>query len=377
MAVASVLSALIAVTPAVHHGPVRVPDGAVALTAAEALNMSGTSMPDVTPEWMDFVSRNFIVPTVGEGYLNTPVVTPEQFWPFTGLTSLSLNDSTEIGWKILDDRVDALIAANRAAGFPDDPITVFGYSQSAWLAAIEKQALGADSARGATLPPTSFVMLADPVRPNGGLFARGFAPALVKWTPVVSAPTDTPFPTYDIARQYDFFADFPAYPLNLLADVNAVFGLLDHNYAPVTLDPADPAYDPNTVVQRYGDTTYYLIPSKLPILAPLRRAGHDRAADAIDPVLRVFVELGYDRGTPYGQPTPFKLAPHVDPAELRSELHAAFEQSAQILKSVPAQANTSPAAASVPGTHRARTVGRDGPRKAVRPDRRISPAGST
>ena len=40
------------------------------------------------------------------------------------------------------------------------------------------------------------------------------------------APTDTRFDTVVVTRQYDGFADFPLYPLNAIADVNAVLGFL-------------------------------------------------------------------------------------------------------------------------------------------------------
>ena len=323
--------------PAGIAQPARIDVGALTLLASEALIMSGTAMPVVTPAWMAFVSHNFIEPTVGDGYLNTPVTTPEQFWPFTGPLSMSLDKSTEVGWGILNDQLHALIASNSTAGNPDDPITVFGYSQSSWIAAVEKQVLAEAQATGTDLPPISFVLLSDLIRPNGGVFSRFFGYGMVRWTPVLSEPTGTQFPSYDIARQYDFFADFPTYPLNLLADLNAVFGLLNHDYSSVTINPADPNYDPNTVVQQYGDTTYYLIPSKLPILDPLRWVGLGQVADAIDPVLRVFVELGYDRQTPYGQYTPFKLFHPVDPAKLRPDLEEAAQEAMATMKPVAPQ----------------------------------------
>ncbi len=276
----------------------------VSLRAAESLIMTGTGMPDVTPEWMTLVSRNFIAPTAGAGYVATAVTTPAQFWPFTGPGSLTLDESTLLGSRILDARLQAVIEANRAAGTADDPIAVFGYSQSAWVAAIEKQTLMSRQAHGEDLPPIDVVMIGNPVRPNGGLFSRFPSLGAVTWTPLVSAPTDTPFDTYDIARQYDPFADFPADPSNVLAVANAAFGLINHDYSTVTLNPDDPRYDLNTVVQHYGDTTYYLIPSKLPLLEPLRQTGFGQVADALEPVLTPIVESGYDRTTPYGQYTP-------------------------------------------------------------------------
>ena len=175
---------------------------------------------------------------------------------------------------------------------------------------------------------------------------------------MVSAPTDTPFRTYDIARQYDPFADFPNDPSNALAVVNAVFGLINHDYSTVTVNPGDPRHDPNTVVQQYGDTTYYLIPSKLPLLEPLRWSGQVAVADALEPVLAPIVESGYDRTTPYGQQTPASTtAPAVaaaEPAIEKGEPPAA----ARTIRRPPATA--APGASATTGTaHRIEKVGRN------------------
>jgi hypothetical protein len=324
-------------------------DPPVSLLAAESLIMTGTGMPDVTPEWMALVSDNFIAPTAGAGYAGNPVTTPAQFWPFTGLGSLTLNESTRLGWEILDARMQAAIEANRESG---DPIVVFGYSQSAWLAAIEKQVLMSRTAQGEVLPPIDVVMLGNPIRPNGGLFSRFPSLGVVTWTPVISAPTDTTFRSYDIARQYDPLADFPDDPSNMLAVVNAAFGLINHDYSSVTLNPNDPRYDPNTVVQQYGDTTYYLIPSKLPMLEPLRQGGFGQLADTLEPVLTPIVESGYDRTTPYGQPTPAS-APAV------AGVAAAGAARPEARAARPSRSAPSPAASgSAAPVHRTEKVGR-------------------
>jgi len=255
-----------------------------------------------------------------------------ELWPFTGLTSRTYSDSSQRGYAMLDEQLHNAIAANAAAGSPDDPIVVFGYSQGAQIAAIEKQRLQAEADAGAQLPPITFVLTANPIRPNGGWSARlngRMGPLATWWTPISSAPTNTQFQTYDVARQYDFFSDFPAYPLNPFATANAVFGILNHNYGPVSLDPSSPNYDPNTVVQQYGDTTYYLIPSKeLPLLSPVRAVGLDPIADAVEPTLRVLVELGYDRTTPYGVHKPIGLVPQVDPRVAARDLRAAASEGA-------------------------------------------------
>ena len=55
------------------------------------------------------------------------------------------------------------------------------------------------------------------------------------------APTDTQFDTVEITRQYDGLADFPLYPLNLVADLNAVLGIIYVHMYPFDVSlPADP-----------------------------------------------------------------------------------------------------------------------------------------
>jgi hypothetical protein len=309
---------------------VRLLSADLDLLASQTLILHGTDKL-VTPEFMSDVSRNFIEPTTGTSY-TTAAVSPYdtqklELWPFTGITSRTYSDSSQRGYEMLDGQLHTVIADNTAGGSPGDPVVVFGYSQGAQIAAIEKQRLQDAAGANAQLPPVTFVLTANPIRPNGGLDARLnglLGPLSTWWTPIVSAPTDTQFKTYDVARQYDFFADFPAYPLNPFATANAVFGLLNHDYSAVSLDPSSPNYDPNTVVQQYGDTTYYLIPSKeLPLLSPVRAVGLGPIADAVEPTLRVLVELGYDRTTPYGQHTTVGAAPKVDPLVVASDLRAA------------------------------------------------------
>ena len=320
----------------------------VALQASEALIMHGTN-EFVTPEWLSLSSGSFITPITGTSYTAVPVgpyaTSKLELWPFTGITSLTYSDSAQRGSEILSAQIHELAQRNASEGVGDDPIVVLGYSQSSQIASIVKQELQDEVNGGAELPPITFVLLANPLRPNGGLSARfnGIGPLATPWTPIVSSPTDTQFETHDIARQYDFFADFPTYPLNPFATANAVLGLMNHNYGPVTLDPNSPDYDPDTVVQQYGDTTYYLIPSKeLPLLAPVRVVGLDPVADAVEPTLRVLVELGYDRETPYGVHTTVGIAPRVSPPEVISDVRESVAQGAASVRASVAAAVRTP-----------------------------------
>ncbi|AQT78020.1 hypothetical protein B1R94_00370 [Mycolicibacterium litorale] len=290
-------------------------------TTTDALIMAGTGMPVVDQAWVDIAMNHYIAPTVGGAFTATPVVTPSQFYPFTGPTDLTLNLSVAEGLSIIDGHIKA--AGAKPETDPTTPIVVFGYSQSAVIATFEKRQLATRAAQGESVAAVEFILAANPNRPNGGLSARfpGLT-AFKGWTFSEATPTDTPFHTVDIAKQYDFFADFPRYPANLLADLNVLIGLVygTHNYATATLDPTAPGYHPDTVVQQLGDTTYYFIPADtLPLLLPLHDLGVDpRVLDAIEPVLRVLVEAGYDRTTAYGEPAPAELFPRSTSARSSS-----------------------------------------------------------
>jgi hypothetical protein len=296
----------------------------------DALVMAGSGMHGIGDAWADMAVRDYIRPALGGSYTPHPLNTPSEFWPFTGLSDIPLDQSIAGGLSTLQAALIRMLADHVAAGDPDSPTVIFGYSQSSVVATELKRELADRVFHGEVIPPLSFVLLANLTRPNGGLNAR--FPGMVLpggWTFTDPAPTDTPFQTVDVVRQYDFFADFPLYPLNAVAMVNAVFGLIVHDYGPVTLNPTDPRYDPATVVQTSpgSDTTYYLIPTRhLPLLEPLRLLGVPAfILDAIEPGLRALVELGYDRSIPFGTPTPARFFPPVDVDRIFHDLATAVE----------------------------------------------------
>lgn len=313
---------------------------------AKALIMTGTDMPVVDQAWVDMAIGDYVRPTLGDGYTGIPVTTPAQFWPITGPDDLRFDDSVNAGTAVIDAALATAIAQSGGA-----PTAVFGYSQSSIIATAAKRNLARATAGQSGPPAVSFVLLANPNRPNGGINARFAGQSLDRlgWTFTDAAPTDTPYRTVDVARQYDLFADFPTYPRNLIADANAVIALRygAHDYTAVTLDPADPKYDPNTVVQQWGDTTYYFIPEPdLPLLRPLREAGADPIRlDAVEPALKVLVEYAYDRDTPFGVPTKAQVRPREDVVKLRQDLTAAVEQGKTILASANPVAAVAPKAA--------------------------------
>ena len=367
---ATVVAAALAPTPTAQVGE-------VALLSTNALIMAGTDMHGVDQAWVDMAIDGYIRPSLGGDYTGIPVVTPAQFWPFGGPDDMFFDLSVLAGTTVIDAAIDATT----------EPTVVFGYSQSSVIATAAKRRLAeraADAANAESTPPVSFVMLANLNRPNGGLNAR-FPGAFIEklgWTFSAAAPTDTGFTTIDVARQYDLFADFPRYPLNAIATANAVVALLygTHDYLPVTVDPADPRYDPNTVVQQFGDTTYYFIPTPmLPLLRPLRDLGFNPVLlDAVEPAMRVLVEFGYDRSTPFGQPTGAQLIPREDFEQLDRDLAAAIEQGRAILDEAkdPSGADAAPILPAPTAVRRPPRATPDSPRVQPAPTARATRAQS-
>jgi hypothetical protein len=296
--------------------------------AATALFMGGTghalSIPQDTSEYIanyvDNADGTYVAPsglcTGGDpGCARLAVYTPEQFPIATGLQAMPFDESVAIGRANLDACLRGVSCTVTAPPFTttgpqtltDTSYVVFGYSQSATIAAKEKYDLIAHPPVGATV---SFVLTSNPNRPNGGILER-FVGAYLPIFGVTfdgamttNSPQPSPLTTVDVAHQYDPVSDFPTNPLNLLADLNVALGF-------VYFHPETAYFAANTVELQgqYQDTTYYLAPAKtLPLLMPLEQIpliGPPLAA-TLDPPLRVLVEAGYDRTINPGQPTPAK-----------------------------------------------------------------------
>jgi PE-PPE domain len=295
-----------------------------------ALMMGGSGMPTPSAFWQDTIITDYIDPATGANYTPVLVPTPESF------------SSTSMPTGLAD--LQAAMGQQPA----DQPYLVEGYSQSAAITVLEKMQL-LDSGQH---PDVTFLMLGDLNRPNGGLDERFdglYAPgAGLDFNG--AEPTDAGIPTIDIANQYDFVADFPQYPINGLADLNAIFGFIYAHAAygdgplpeeiPAIWPPSEPLAGPfadeyvlgstEIVKQVDGDTTFYFIPTtELPLLDPLRSLGvPESVLNIFQPALQVMVEAGYDRSIPFGDPTPAELIPSIDPVTFTLELDNAVVQGA-------------------------------------------------
>jgi hypothetical protein len=351
-----------------------------------ALIMGGTTVPTPDDASIQIVKNHFIAPThPGQDIDYVAVTTPEELWPLTGVLRLLVSavgppyagfDSPvwpdEPWWKLsglfdltYDQSVQAGVAdlETSMAAHGNDHLVIYGISQGAVVANVEKQKIAAQYPAGTTAPNIDFVLSGDPNVPNGGLYARfpGFYIPGLDWSFNGPEPTDTPFDTTVITRQYDAFADFPLYPLNVVADLNAVLGFVyAHMYdLDVSLAP-DPSTSPSTQSQ-HGDTTYYFFPTAdLPLFGPLRTLGvPESLIDVVEPFFRVLVELGYDRSIPPWEPTPARLIPPLNPAKVIVDLVNAIGEGINnalaLVGSPRLLSNPAPVTLAAPATQTAKT----------------------
>ena len=264
-----------------------------------------------------------------------PAWPDEPLWKLSGLFDLTGDQSIEVGAADLE----AAMAAN-----PDDHLVVYGYSQGGVVVNKVREKLAAQYA-GTEAPDIDFVLAGDVAVPNGGFGARfpGLHIPVLEWSYDGAELTDTPFDTAVINRQYDGFADFPLYPLNLVADFNAILGLFYVHAWPFDVSLADNATT-TPVVSQHGNTTYYFFESQdLPLFGPLRTLGvPEPVIDVVEPFFKVIVDQGYDHSIPAWKPTPARLIPPLHPAKLTTDLVDAIGQgvdNARALFEPPAASN--------------------------------------
>ena len=294
----------------------------------------------------------FITPT-HQGQTITPVAvtTPEEYWPITGflrLVELAIGDPRLGGldgpaWpdeplSKLSGLFDLTIDQSIRAGVTDletsmtkygnDHLVIYGYSQGAAVVVQEKRKLAEQYPVGTAAPDIEFVLGGDTNLPNGGLNSRfpGLYIPILDLTFNGPEPTDTPFRTDVITRQYDGAADFPLYPLNVVADLNAVLGFLYLHTHPFDVSLADETSAPIVSTDPSGKSSYYFFETRdLPLFAPLRTLGvPEPLIDVIEPFFRAVVDLGYDRSVAPWEPTPARLIPQLDPAKAAGDVVTAI-----------------------------------------------------
>jgi PE-PPE domain len=272
--------------------------------------------------------------------------TPEGLYPLTGVKDLTLDVSVPRGLSILDTSIKQTLANN-----PGGSVSVLGLSQSSIISSLEMENL-ANPALNPN-PPTatqlSFTLLGDQMNPNGGLLAR--FPDLPAGQPLHlpslgvtfygATPSNTIYPTNIFTQEYDGYADFPQYPINLISDLNAFAGIYYvHGNYPVNPSALPPGYGIQqlpTSPGYTGVTNYYMVTNpNLPLLDPLRAIPviGNPIADLLQPDLTTIVNLGYGNPNygwsqgPADVQTYFGLFPHVSQAVIAQDLVTGAHQGA-------------------------------------------------
>jgi hypothetical protein len=241
--------------------------------------------------------------------------------------------NTSVGQGMLT--LENAIATNTAAG---DTSTVFGWSQSATISSLVMEQL---DPTGQPMPDDGlqFVLIGDPNAPDGGMaerFAGLNLPSLgISYD---GATPDDSYPTDIYTLEYDGYADFPKYPIDFLADLNAVLGTIGIHGTYLNLTPeqvADATLLPGSAALGTTDslTNYYMIdqtPPLVTLLDDIPVLGKP-LADLLGPDLTVLINLGYGSDNlgyslPANVPTPFGLFPDVNPTTVLNELATGAQQ---------------------------------------------------
>jgi hypothetical protein len=339
------------VAPTASHHPVRA---APELLAGEngidgggepgvALVMGGSGTPIPPEDLVQTAFDNYLAPKGFENYATQIVFTPEGLQPIdSGIKSLPFDKSVDQGLTI----INAAIKDQLEAGHN---VVVGGVSQSATINALEMRHI-VDGSLGFQPDPDklSFINLGDPSNPNGGILERFDVPT-PETQPVIpslgitfsgAAPADTGIPADIYTLEYDGFADFPRYPLNIVSDLNAIAGIaLVH---PDYIEGRGPGPNPtpddiahaiglDTTDGYDGGTAYYMLPyeGQLPLAQIIEEFAGKPVADLLEPDLRVLANLGYgpdpDIGwsqAPANVPTPEGLFPDIDSEQFTTILQA-------------------------------------------------------
>lgn len=198
-------------------------------------------------------------------------------------------------------------------------VLIAGYSEGTLLAEQIKRDLKDDPNRPDT-QSLIFLQIAAPFIPNGGILARFPVLGIPGLIPAMGVATPSMYGTTYITKEYDPYADFPAY-FNPLALLNTLLAI-EYAHPDRVYDVVDSVGIDNFTKEvtntAHGVDKYILVPSaQLPLLGPVRdiaRTLHltpltDRLLGAIEPLLRVMIDMAYTDREYLGPEihTPFSL----------------------------------------------------------------------
>jgi hypothetical protein len=249
--------------------------------------MDGSRTPTPSPTFVANVVSKYVLPNFPVDIVQA-LSMPAGEYPDSGIKDLQQNISIARGVTILNNAIQQQLAAGNT-------VNVVGYSQGANIASLEMIALDPSGTPSST--PMNFVLLGNSMNPNGGWDARfpGLSLPTLGFSTLGAAPSND-FPTKVYTLEYDGWADFPQYPIDVFSDLNALVGMATVHTDYASLTPTQinsaivlPTQGPTT-------TTYYMIPThNLPLLDPVRFIPYvgNPIADLVQPVLTPLVNWGY------------------------------------------------------------------------------------
>ena len=246
---------------------------------------SGTPIPPAT--FVADVVNKYVVPNFPAGLVQA-LAMPAGEYPDSGIKDLPQNISIARGVTILNNAIQQQLLAGNT-------VNVLGYSQGANIASLEMQLL--DPSGTPSSLPINFVLLGNSMNPNGGWDARfpGLSLPTLGFSTLGSAPSND-FVTKVYTLEYDGWADFPRYPIDIFSDLNAIAGMVTVHTGYESLTPTQIGSAVTLPTEGPTLTTYYMIPNPdLPLLDPVRFIPYvgNPIADLVQPVLTPLVNWGY------------------------------------------------------------------------------------
>lgn len=263
------------------------------LGGGTALILGPSGIPTPGQRYADLANELYLQPHGFTGTIQI-LTTPERLF-------FDKAESRIEGAQILTTAIQQQIAGGGVSA--ENPVVVFGYSQSAGFSGLTMDQL---HAQGVPSDLVRFMLVGDPVAPNGGI-----------WSGLGVFPTtpDNLYPTDIYNFEYDGFADFPRYPLNLLSDLNAFMGIFTQHLEYLSIDAdqiSNAVLLPGSAeLTGEGLTNYYMIPAQtLPLLSPLLLLPviGQPLYDLLEPDMRILVNLGYGNITDGWFPGPANVA---------------------------------------------------------------------
>lgn len=259
--------------------------GAAVSPVTFVLGGSGTPFPP--PDFVANVVSKYVAPNFPVGLVQA-LFMPAGEYPDSGIKDLMQNISISRGVIALNNSIQQQLAAGNT-------VNVLGYSQGANIAALEMKLL--DPSGTPSKLPINFVLLGNSMNPNGGWDARFPGLSL----PTLGFSTLGPMPTNDFVTkvytlEYDGWADFPQYPIDIFSDLNALAGMVTVHTGYDTLTSTQINSAVVLPTQGPTQTTFYMIPNpNLPLLDPVRLIPYvgNPIADLVQPVLTPLVNWGY------------------------------------------------------------------------------------